>query len=208
MLPPFARLRAFEAAARLGGVSRAAAELGVTQPAVSQQLSALEALLEVRLLERRRGGGVRLTAEGAAYAQVLTRAFAEIDGATRRLTARAGDPIVTVSLLPTLAVRWLIPRLPSFQADNPDLEVRLSTTARLVDLDREDVDLAIRYGRGQWPRHEARFLMADDMFPVASPRLLEVPCRTVDEMKLVNALCAASEHAAAARAVSPARPSP
>lgn len=171
MLPSLTMLRAFEAAARHLSVSRAAEELRVTQPAVSQQIKQLEAFLQVRLL-RRLGGRIDLTAEGRAYAAALSRAFADIAEATNRtLAARAGG-VLTVTLLPTFAMRWLIPRLPAFQAAHPEVEVRLSTTDRLVDLPREDIDVAIRFGDGRWPKLKCDFLMADDAFPVASPGLL------------------------------------
>jgi len=183
MLPPLHALRAFEAAARLLSVSRAAEELRVTQPAVSQHLKLLERHLGVRLLERR-GTRIGLTPEGAEYAQALTRGFGELDEATRRIAARRQGGVVTVSLLPTLAVRWLIPRLRSFQEAAPEIEVRLSTTARLVDLGREDVDLAIRYGQGRWSGCEAEPLLPDDMFPVASPALASrLPLAAVADLR-------------------------
>jgi LysR family glycine cleavage system transcriptional activator len=171
-LPAFPSLRAFEATARLGSVTRAAAELGVSQPAVSQQLRQLEAVLERPLL-RRVAGGVVLTAAGELYAARLRRAFDELQGATDELLARGADArVLTLSLLATFAQRWLIPRLAGFQQAHPDLEVRLLTTSRLVDLAREDVDLSIRAGSGRWPGCRADYLIGNRIFPVASPALL------------------------------------
>jgi LysR family glycine cleavage system transcriptional activator len=173
-LPPSLKaLRAFEAAARHLSVTRAADELAVTQPAVTQQIKALEAFLGVRLVYRE-GQGLALTSAGRAYADRLHGAFAEIGAATAELLHQEKDGgAVTVSLLPTLAQRWLIPRLGSFQAAHPDIEVRFSATARVVDLRREEVDLAIRFGEGVWPGCDSQFLMANDMFPVLSPQLQE-----------------------------------
>ncbi len=171
-LPTFPSLRAFEATARLGSVTRAAAELGVSQPAVSQQLRQLEAFLERPLL-RRVGGSLVLTAAGELYAARLRRAFQELQGATDELLATGADArVLTLSLLATFAQRWLIPRLAGFQRAHPDLEVRLLTTSRLVDLAREDVDLSIRAGSGRWPGCRADFLIENQIFPVASPALL------------------------------------
>lgn len=172
-LPPSLKaLRAFEATARHLNVSRAAEELGVTQPAVTQHLRQLEDFLGVRLLNRGRTG-VSLTEAGRTYATRLQRALAEINEATSEVVARERTGgVLTVALLGTLAQRWLIPRLPSFQAAFPDIEVRLFTTSRLVDLLREDVDIAIRFGDGAWPRCRSDYLMPNDTFPVASPGLL------------------------------------
>jgi DNA-binding transcriptional LysR family regulator len=171
MLPSLSALRAFETTARHLSVSRAAEELRVTQPAVSQQLRQLEEFLQLRLT-RRTGGRIELTPEGRAYAASLSRAFAEIAEATRRALAQRKAGVLTASLLPTFAMRWLIPRLPSFQAAHPGVEVRLATTEREVDLLREDVDVAIRFGHGRWPKLRADLLMPDEAFPVASPALI------------------------------------
>jgi LysR family glycine cleavage system transcriptional activator len=172
--PSLKALRAFEAAARHLSMTRAADELAVTQPAVTQQIKSLETFLGVTLIYRE-GQGLALTPKGKAYAERLQDAFNEIRDATDTLlhqNKRAGA--LTVSLLPTLAQRWLIPRLGSFQNAHPEIEVRFSTAVRIVDLNREDVDLAIRFGEGSWPGCHSQFMMANDMFPVLSPQLQEV----------------------------------
>lgn len=171
MLPPLSSLRAFEAVARHGGVGRAAGELGVSQPAVSQQLRRLEAALGVRLI-RRSGRQVVLTPEGQAYALALARAFDELRAATERCRARRGAGVLTVALLPTLATRWLIPRLPDFQARHPAIAVRIATTPSPAVALADDVDLAIRTGDGAWAGCETQGLMPDSLAPVASPALL------------------------------------
>lgn len=169
--PSLKALRAFETAARHMSVSRAADELAVTQPAVSQQIKALESALGVRLVYRD-GQGMALTPSGQAYAERLHIVFAEIGAATEALVHREKKGgVLTVSLLPTLAQRWLIPRLGSFQSLHREIEVRFSATARIVDLRREDADLAIRFGEGNWKDNHSQFMMANDMFPVLSPKL-------------------------------------
>ncbi|MFO1352044.1 MAG: transcriptional regulator GcvA [Gammaproteobacteria bacterium] len=170
-LPPLGALRAFEAAARHLSFTRAAAELYVTQSAVSQQVKALEALLHTRLFQRS-GPQLALTRAGTAYAARLGPVFAEIATATEALFSDHREGILNVSLLATFAVRWLIPRLQRFNQRHPEIEVRLNTTARLVDFEHEDIDLAIRFGDGTWPGLRSHYLMAEDRFPVCSPALL------------------------------------
>lgn len=170
-LPPLNALRAFEAAARHLSFTKAAEELGITPSAISHQIRGLEALLGVRLF-RRMSRSLMLTDEGQSYLPALRDAFDAIHAATSRLAARKLAGPLTVSLLSSFAVRWLIPRLPRFQASHPEIEVRLSTTPRPVDFRREDVDCAIRHGRGQWPGLAADLLLSENLFPVCSPKLL------------------------------------
>jgi LysR family transcriptional regulator, glycine cleavage system transcriptional activator len=172
MPPALASLRAFEAVARHLSVTRAAEELGVTQPAVTQRLRGLERQLGVRLV-RRDGRRLALTAEGQDYAATLTRAFAQIERGTERVLAARRAGRLTVALLPTLATRWLIPRLAGFHARHPAIEVRLATALSPVAEPPADVDLAIRFGSGRWPGFAADFLMPDDSFPALSPALLK-----------------------------------
>jgi LysR family glycine cleavage system transcriptional activator len=182
-LPPLASLRAFEAVARHGSVSRAAAELGVTQPAVTQQLRRLEGFLGLALVERRQGG-IALTPAGRGYAARLRHAFDDLRAATGELLpeTRRGH-IVTVAVLATFAQRWLIPRLVGFQDAHPEVEVRLLTTSRLAELEREDVDLSIRVGDGRWPGLRSERLMCNEAFPVASPGLLaRRPLRRAEDL--------------------------
>lgn len=181
--PSLKALRAFETAARHLSVSRAADELAVTQPAVTQQIKALEAALGVSLVYRE-GQGMALTPHGQAYAQRLHAVFSEIGAATADLLHQGQKGgALTVSLQPTLAQRWLIPRLGSLQSIHPEIEVRFSATARLVELHREDVDLAIRFGEGTWRDCHSQFLMANDIFPVLSPQLQKAaPLKTPQDL--------------------------
>lgn len=176
-LPPLNGLLALEATIRLGSVRRAAEELCISQPAVSQRLRALEAHFG-RPLITRTPTGFMADPEVERYAGRLQRALAELAAASddfRRRGARQ-DNRLSLALLATLAQRWLIPRLTGFQNRHPEIDVQLMTTSDPGELGREDADLSIRCGAGAWPGHEAHPLIANRIFPVASPRLLaELP---------------------------------
>lgn len=173
-LPPLNALRAFEAAARHLHVTRAAEELNVTQAAVSHQVRALEDWLGVRLFQRA-GRGLRLTEAGATYLVVLRDAFDRIAAATAALTRGRGPDRLTVSSTDSFAAIWLVPRLRRFRAAHPDIEVRVMPSDEMVDFDRDDVDIAVRYGRGVWPGVKSRLLFAEELFPVCSPALVDGP---------------------------------
>ena len=171
-LPSLNALRAFEAAGRHLSFTRAARELNVTQAAVSHQIKALEAQLGVRLF-RRAARGLLLTDTGQAYLTDVREAFRRLVQATERLRTRDVAGVLTVSVLPSLASRWLIHRLGGFQARHPEIDVRVSADDRTVQFDREDVDVAIRYGRGVYPGAESHLFLTEELFPVCSPRLME-----------------------------------
>lgn len=168
-LPPLDGLRVFEAAARLGHFQQAAAELHLTPSAVSHRIKTLEAQLQVPLF-RRAGRGVELTAEGRAYAAAVGRALDDLRQATRALTSERGPLMLSVT--PAFAMRWLLPRLGDFQRLHPEIEVRFSSDNRLVDFDREDVDLGIRFGLGGWPALEIDRLFPVDTLPVCRPAMI------------------------------------
>jgi LysR family glycine cleavage system transcriptional activator len=151
--------------------TRAAAELNVTQTAISHQIRRLEEQLGLRLFVRRQRTLV-LTNQAQQYLPAVRAAFAELRLATDRLLRADRKAVLTVSCLPSLAAKWLVPRLASFQEAHPDIEVRIATATRVVDFRREEVDLAIRYGDGRWPGLRADWLMAENVFPVCSPTLL------------------------------------
>lgn len=171
MLPSLNGLRAFEAAARHMSFTRAAAELNVTQTAVSHQIRRLEEQLGKRLFVRQSRSLV-LTREGADYLPAVTTAFADLRRATERLQRADRQGLITVSTTASLAAKWLITRVAGFQDAHPGIEVRITTSSHLVDFRREQVDLAVRYGRGNWPGLRAQWLMAEDLFPVCSPALM------------------------------------
>ncbi len=173
-LPSLNGLRAFEAAARHLSFTNAALELNVTQTAISHQIRRLEEELGLRLFERK-NRSLALTPKAAEYLPGIRAAFQDLRFATDRLLRKDDDKVLTISLMTSLATKWLLPRLSSFQEQHPDIDVRITTSAELVDFRRGDVDAAIRYGRGQWKDLHADWLMADQMFPVCSPALLKGP---------------------------------
>ena len=170
-LPSLNGLRAFEAAARHLSFTRAASELNVTQTAISHQIRRLEQELGVRLFVRR-NRALELTADARDYLPGIRAAFNDLRLATDRLRRRDDDHVLTISTLASLAAKWLLPRLATFQEAHPDIDVRITTSTALVDFRTGDVDAAIRYGRGHWPGLRADWLMADELFPVCSPALL------------------------------------
>lgn len=189
-LPNLNALRAFEAAARHLSFSLAARELLVTQGAISRQVKALENSLGVVLFERR-GRTVELTAPGRDYLAVTHDAFELIEQASLRISDATRRTIITANVLPTFAMRWLIPRLSDFSEANPDIEVHLITSIAPVNFNRDDVDVAIRVGvppsaipqnqRARidlkmvedWKNVRADLLMPDILVPVCSPRLVD-----------------------------------
>ena len=169
-LPPLSSLRAFEAAVRLESVSRAADELFVTHGAVSHQIRALEEHVGVPLFTRQ-GRGVAPTQDGRTLAAAVRAAFEQIEGATQVLRRRAQSNRLSIAVLPSFGLRWLMPRIVRFMADHPDWSVAIDSSPALTDFAREDVDIAIRFGRGPWPGLEAEWLMDDEYLLVASPSL-------------------------------------
>jgi LysR family glycine cleavage system transcriptional activator len=169
-LPPLHALRAFEAVGRLLSFRRAGEELLITQSAVSHHIRQLEDALGVRLFERK-ARSIALTPAGERYLEVVSRAFAGIaEGAAELAGARARQSL-RVSLLPSFAANWLVPRLSRFRGAQPAIDVELDPTLRLVDLAAGEADLAIRYGDGRWPNVRAELLIAERLTPVVSPRL-------------------------------------
>jgi LysR family glycine cleavage system transcriptional activator len=173
-LPSLNGLRAFEAAARHLSFTRAAAELNVTQTAISHQIRRLEEQLGLKLFVRR-NRALALTREAESYLPAVRAAFEDLRRATQRLKRPQRDGLLTLSTLASLAAKWLLPRVVAFQEAHPGLEVRVSASTHLVDFRREEVDMAVRYGRGDWPGLRAHWLMAEDIFPVCSPALLKGP---------------------------------
>ena len=173
-LPPLGALQVFEAAARHLSFTRAAAELNVTQTAVSHQIRRLEEQLGLRLFIRQ-NRALTLTPEARDWLPAVSAAFQDLRTATERMLRGPRDTVLTVSSMVSIAAKWLVPRLAGFQEACPEIEVRIATGTRLVDFHREDVDLAIRYGRGHWPGLRADWLMAEEIFPVCAPALINGP---------------------------------
>lgn len=171
-LPSLNALRAFVTAGRRLNLAVAARELFVTPSALSHQIRGLEESLGMALFIRKRQG-LELTEAGQQLLPGLAEAFDRIGDTLARLQPAAESNTLTVSMLSTFAMRWFIPRLAHFQQLHPEIEVRISTSVELVDFAREDVDCAIRSGRGQWPGTVAVRLFAERLAPVCSPKLLQ-----------------------------------
>jgi LysR family glycine cleavage system transcriptional activator len=170
-LPPLNGLKAFEAAARSESFTRAAEELNVTQGAVSHQVKALEDTLGLKLFHRERQRLI-LTEAGRDYLTVIRDALDQIAVGTERLLQRQEGGVLTVSTSPDFAAKWLVIRLSRFAEKYPDVDLRVSATTHYVDFARDDVDIAIRHGDGNWPGLEVQRLYSERLFPVCSPKLV------------------------------------
>jgi LysR family transcriptional regulator, glycine cleavage system transcriptional activator len=170
-LPPLNGLRAFEAAARNLSLKLAADELCVTPAAVSQLVKGLESYLGVALFTRA-NRGIHLTQAGVEYLPAIRNAFKQIGDATRRIAKIAASGSLTISVTPSFASYWLIPRLQSFHDRHPEIDLRLMTGKEPVDFTRDVMDVAIRHSTGQDGRYYCERLCAVDLIPVASPTLI------------------------------------
>ncbi len=171
-LPPLNALRAFEAAARHLSLSRAADELSVTPAAVSHQIRTLEDHLGVPLF-RRDGRSLLLTDAGQACLPGIREGFERLSSAIDEIDSLGMAGVLTVSVAPSFAAKWLVPRLDRFQAKHPEIDVRVSASMQVTDFSRDDVDLAIRYGAGRYPDLVVEKLLEESVFPVCSPGLLK-----------------------------------
>ena len=167
---PLNGLRAFEAAARHLSFRDAAEELAVTPAAVSHQIKALEERLEQPLFERRTRA-VALTDAGLLLLPEVSQGFQTLQKALARLAVRRDDNILMVTASPSMAARWLLPRLDRLEQRHPDLEIRISATNALVDLEHDQVDAGLRFGWGDYPGLHVDCLAEVDLFPVCAPTL-------------------------------------
>ncbi len=165
-------LRVFESAARQLSFTAAAAELGTTQPAVSQQIKRLEKELGVRLFDRIHRG-IALTEAGQLLQQHVQLGLESIDAGLAAVTAQNQHEVLQVATDFAFAAYWLMPRLPRFRQANPQLDVSLITSDRSMTALRSDIDVAITFGDGRFKHGEAHRLFSEEVFPVCSPRLLE-----------------------------------
>ena len=170
-LPPLNALRTFEAAARNGSFKHAAKELCVSHSAVSHQIKQLERHLGVELFVRK-ARSVELSKRGREYYPVLRAAFDRIAEGTERIFTPDEPGIITVQSYSTFAIRWLIPRLPSFRERHPEVVVRLHTSQWDVDFEHEDIDVCVLIGDGTRAGLQYDFMFSSSIFPVCSPSLL------------------------------------
>ena len=183
-LPPLNALRAFESAGRHLSFTKAAAELNVTPAAISHQVKALEALLEVPLF-RRLTRALRLTDAGQAALPTISQGFDKLAQGVEQMRAHSESGVLTISVSPSFGAMWLVPRLEHFRGRHPDIEIRIDGTDRRVDLARDDADVALRYGPGGYRGVRVDRLFGQVNTPVCSPALLsgEHPLGQPDDLR-------------------------
>lgn len=169
--PPLDQIDAFVIAARLGNLTRAAESMHLTVSALSHRMRLLEERVGQQLLARG-PRGVVLTPQGKRLFDAVAEPIDAIEHALRRLSART-DNLLTLSLIPSMATAWLVPRLPHFLSRHPELGLSLQASTHVVDFEREPVDAALRLGAGKWPGIKAEFLFDEWITPVASPGFLQ-----------------------------------
>jgi LysR family glycine cleavage system transcriptional activator len=181
---PVGPLRAFDVAARNLNLTAAAEEMSVTHAAVSRQVKQLEQRLGVQLFERL-PRGLKLTVHGALLAEGTREAFDRLATAIEDVSAPAVRRKLMISTFSSLATRWLMPRVQSFATLFPETDLQVSTTARLVDFSREDVDVALRFGGGEYPGMHVRPMFKPKEIVVAAPSLLKrgPPIKTYADLK-------------------------
>ncbi len=173
-IPSLSALRAFEATARLLSFSKAAAELNVTHAAIAQHVRGLEAEFSESLVVRA-GRGIALTHAGERLAARLVAGFGEIANGVQDIRQLGVDRPLTISVTPAFATSWLMPRIGSFWEKHPDITVNISPTYKLVDLAKDNVDMAIRFGDGSWAGCDVEYLTSGDLVVVGHPELINNP---------------------------------
>jgi DNA-binding transcriptional LysR family regulator len=171
-LPPLTGLTVFEAAARLGSFTRAAADLGVTQAAVSRQIHLLEVALGFPLF-RRLHRRIELTEKGLALSSSTTNALNSIAETISSITREDSEKELAISATVSFSQFWLLPKVSGFSRQYPDIKIRIISQDKSPSVGDGDIDLAIRYGNGMWPDGKADFLFDDEIFPVCSPEYAE-----------------------------------
>ena len=171
-LPPLNSIRAFETTARHLSFTKAAEELNVTAGAVSQQVKALEEYLGV-LLFHRKNRSITLTQEAIISLPQLADGFSKLSEGIESIRNYQTNKPLTITLPPTFASRWLMPRLMRFQSLHPEIDVRIDASYKMVDLINNDIDAAIRFGTGDYPNLHSDFLFEQKVIPVCSPDLLK-----------------------------------
>ncbi|GGE45627.1 transcriptional regulator [Agaricicola taiwanensis] len=171
-LPPLNALRAFEAVARHGSVTKAAEELCVTQSAVSRHIRTLEERLGFPLFQRT-GQGLEISPSSQTFAAVLNETFVRMAQAADALVTTQAHSILTIRAYTTFLTRWLIPALPDFHRKFPHIEVRLVASSEPVNFERDAADVGIRYGSGRWRNWRSDPLFFDDLRPIGSPDYVE-----------------------------------
>ena len=178
-LPSLDLLKGFESAARHLNFTHAADELYLTQSAVSRQIQTLEESLGVKLFTRQRHG-LALTAEGARLREAVQSALGQVREAIESLAPRNAPRGITVTSTMAFSSLWLIPRLGKFQQLDPEVDVRIAANDRVLDLDREHIDVSVRYASDASPPPDGRWLFREELVPICSPGLLERTGKVLD----------------------------
>lgn len=183
-LPPLKSLQAFEAAARWLSFSKAADELSVTPAAVSQQIKQLESYVGIPLF-RRMTRAVQLTEEAKTVLPLVTEGFDRLAEAVERLAREEEAGLLTVSSVPTFAIKWLVHHLTDFSNKYPDIDVRLDASLETREFDRDGIDVSIRLGMGEYPGLHVARIFGEEVSPVCSPKLLggARPLRILEDLK-------------------------
>ncbi|MBL4603145.1 MAG: transcriptional regulator GcvA [Emcibacteraceae bacterium] len=186
-LLPLNALRAFDAAARHLSFKKAAEEISVTPAAISQQIRTLEEYLDVQLFMRDKQT-LRLTKQAELALPILEKAFENFEQTVDILQESEKDNDLRLSLSPSFASKWLIPRLGRFTDQNEEISVRVSASMDLINFKNTDFDLSIRYGRGNYPGLYVEELMKEEIFPVCSPDLLsgENSIKTFEDLRNIT----------------------
>lgn len=184
-LPPVNALVAFEASARHESFTDAARELGVTREAVSRQIRILEVHVGVKLFIRQHRA-IKLSAPGREFNTTVHRALEDIATATQSLDKTARSRKITVTATVAIASFWLTPRLPSFRRLHPNVEIRVIVSDTALDMDREGIDVGLRYGNGDWTGYESVHLFGCDSFPVCSRNYVASAPAIENEIDLVH----------------------
>ena len=184
-IPSLSALRAFEAVARAGSFSAAARELNVTHAAIAQHVRALETDLNTALLLRE-GRGMKLTDKGAQLSDALLSGFSQIIAGIKDVTDDARADPVSLSVTPSFAENWLMPRFADYWAKHPDVPLSILPNMDVIDLRRDGIDMAVRYGNGDWAGLEATLLVKVDYTVIAAPSLIKD--RKIKSMKDLDGL--------------------
>ena len=173
LLPSLNALRTFEAVARHNSFTRAAEELNVTQSAASRLVRSLEDYLQMPLFIRQ-SRRIQLTDQGRFYNELVRDSLDRIEAGTIELiSTKDGKGTLSIGMLPTFGTRWLVPRLPSFQDAHPDIAINIISSDGELDFTKERIDVAIRFGHGNWPDAIVDPLMSEEIQVVCSPKLME-----------------------------------
>ena len=174
LFPGLRSLRAFDAAARHLSFTKAAAEMNVTPAAISHQIRELEDQIGASLFTRT-SRSMSLTREGDILLAASTEAIDHLSAALQRIRKLKNHKQLRISASPSIAAKWLVPRLDRFLAEMPGADVRVDVSASIIDFERDDIDVAIRFGEGKYPGLKAELLFHDHVFPVCSPKLMQGP---------------------------------